>query len=332
MGTKSLIINIGNTSKRYSFFDDLEEVAFFNFERGSKKPAVSVSYNNSFDKTQISNDDYEKSLIYLLNYSRENLNIDIDDVFVIGFRVFGNTDLFLNHKEIDDTYLSILNSKEIDFRHDFIDEILRAKKIFENHRIFAVSDHDFHKTNLPEANNRFSHYGLSIESLVDTIKELEGSIPPRTIICHLGAKISVTALLNGKSLDTSMHQNFVEEQDTFDIKTLQEEAFRGSKQAQLAIKSYVYNILKKITEMITVTKGIDCLVFTGTAGFRSEILRELILDELKWLDIYYSAEENSKNNLNSEYFHIETPDSKVKIIVADTKEMKQIAKKTLLNI
>ena len=48
---------------------------------------------------------------------------------------------------------------------------------------------------------RYGFHGLSYESIVHT---LEGDLPDRIVIAHLGNGASVTAVKNGKSIDTSM--------------------------------------------------------------------------------------------------------------------------------
>jgi acetate kinase len=48
---------------------------------------------------------------------------------------------------------------------------------------------------------RYGFHGLSCESI---IYQLEASLPERLIIAHLGNRASVTAVKNGKSIDTSM--------------------------------------------------------------------------------------------------------------------------------
>jgi acetate kinase len=51
---------------------------------------------------------------------------------------------------------------------------------------------------------RFGFHGLSVEYAVARATELLGSLPGRLIVCHLGAGCSVTALRDGRSVDTSM--------------------------------------------------------------------------------------------------------------------------------
>jgi len=52
-----------------------------------------------------------------------------------------------------------------------------------------------------EGIQRYGFHGLSCESIVD---QLAGTLPSRLLIAHLGNGASVTAVLNGQSIDTSM--------------------------------------------------------------------------------------------------------------------------------
>jgi len=55
------------------------------------------------------------------------------------------------------------------------------------------------------------------------------------------------------------------------------------KQASLALKMFIYHIVKYIGEYFVVMKGLDLLVFTGGVGERSPVIREMILAEIKHL-------------------------------------------------
>ena len=50
---------------------------------------------------------------------------------------------------------------------------------------------------------RYGFHGLSCEWVVETLRK-SGDIPARTVIAHLGNGASITAVLNGSSIDTSM--------------------------------------------------------------------------------------------------------------------------------
>lgn len=114
-----------------------------------------------------------------------------------------------------------------------------------------------------------------------------------------------------------------------DLRVLKEETFKGNIDARFAIQVYVYNVSKQIAQMVNVLKGVDTLVFTGTVGYRADFMRELILDEIRWFGFGYDIEKNSGGDSNSNYFYINTSQSKVKVLVCETDEMEQMAKITL---
>jgi acetate kinase len=51
---------------------------------------------------------------------------------------------------------------------------------------------------------RFGFHGLSVQYAVRRSRELLGAVPRRLVVCHLGSGCSVTAVLEGRSVDTSM--------------------------------------------------------------------------------------------------------------------------------
>jgi acetate kinase len=51
---------------------------------------------------------------------------------------------------------------------------------------------------------RFGFHGLSVQYAVGRVGTLLGALPRRIVVCHLGAGCSVTAVEDGRSVDTSM--------------------------------------------------------------------------------------------------------------------------------
>src|SRR5712691_5780893 len=51
---------------------------------------------------------------------------------------------------------------------------------------------------------RLGFHGLSVQYAVRRATEMLGSLPPRLVVCHLGAGCSVTAVAAGRSVDTTM--------------------------------------------------------------------------------------------------------------------------------
>ncbi len=51
---------------------------------------------------------------------------------------------------------------------------------------------------------RFGFHGLSVSYAVERTRELLGHLPRRIVVCHLGAGCSITAVNDGRSINTSM--------------------------------------------------------------------------------------------------------------------------------
>lgn len=96
-----------------------------------------------------------------------------------------------------------------------IDATIRANP---NLSQVAVFDTSFHGT-IPQAARtyavphewvekfgvrRFGFHGLSVDWAVTRSKEMLGFLPPKMIVCHLGSGCSVTAVVKGQSVDTTM--------------------------------------------------------------------------------------------------------------------------------
>src|SRR6201996_1488526 len=82
---------------------------------------------------------------------------------------------------------------------------------------YACFDTIFHQT-MPEAATtyavpvkyreqgvrRYGFHGLSCESIVEQLRSKDGAVPRRMVIAHLGSGCSVTAGVDGRSVDTTM--------------------------------------------------------------------------------------------------------------------------------
>lgn len=79
-----------------------------------------------------------------------------------------------------------------------------------------------------------------------------------------------------------------------DIRWLVDAAKSGDHLADLALRTYAYNIKKAIGQMAAVIDGIDTLVFTGTAGVRSSYMRKLIVENLDYFGLGIDTARNEK--------------------------------------
>ncbi len=98
-----------------------------------------------------------------------------------------------------------------------IDDILAWQELMPDIPLYALSDSAFH-TSQPPVNRhynipltdtidfdifRFGYHGISCASIVHALG-VQGSLPSRIIVCHLGSGCSVVAIKDGKSIRASM--------------------------------------------------------------------------------------------------------------------------------
>ncbi len=197
MDKKVVVINIGSRSKKYAYFTNGEIVANLELEG-------------------LAEDSFDKFLEQVDDLKGGNLN----DV-VIGIRIVAPGKIFTEHREIDNEYLEKLKKAgKIAPLHiePVVIEIEYIKNKYSNVKIFAASDSAFHKS-IPEYAKiyaipkklreeyeieRQGYHGLSLSSAVFRLQKELGTVPEKMIICHLGGGSSITALLDGISVDTSM--------------------------------------------------------------------------------------------------------------------------------
>jgi acetate kinase len=137
----------------------------------------------------------------------------------IGYRVVHPGPKLHKHLRITPDVLTDLEAaSEFAPLHDPEDvQIIRAFMArFPKLRHFACFDTVFHQTMPAEASTyplpaeyaergvrRYGFHGLSCESIVRQLRR-QGDLPRRMAIAHLGSGCSVTALLDGRSVDTTM--------------------------------------------------------------------------------------------------------------------------------
>ncbi len=99
----------------------------------------------------------------------------------------------------------------------------------------------------------------------------------------------------------------------------------GDSNAQHAIDVFVYQILKHIGAYMTVLGGVDAIVFTGTIGERSFIMREKIIETLRHCEFYVHQDNNNKINGGAPgIFEISSEGSKCRIFVVPANESRSI--------
>jgi acetate kinase len=224
-----------------------------------------------------------------------------------------------------------------------IDAIKAARAALPNVPHVAVFDTAFHRT-LPDAAKtyllparyreqgirRYGFHGLSVEWVAERVPV------PRLVVCHLGGGSSVTAVRDGRSVDTTMgftplegvpmatragsldpgsllyllhHGVSLEELDH----ALEYEsgltALTGSgdvaaleadeaPQALLALDVYCYRVAQAVAAMATALGGLDALVFTAGVGEHSAHVRAAVCRQLDFLGVEIDEQANAGGDGN----------------------------------
>jgi len=259
-------------------------------------------------------------------------------VQAIGHRIVHGGAKLREHRRIDGKVLRMLDAAR-PFAPLHVPAALkivrRASEVFPGVPAVACLDTAFHST-MPEVARilplpralrdegieRYGFHGLSCESIV---RELGPDLPSRTVIAHLGNGASVTAVLDGQSVDTSMgltpaggivmgsrpgdlDPGVIEwlmrekdwSADELDSCINRQSGLKGlsgissdmrelhasnESAAQLAIDVFVHTARKGIAAMAASMGGIDLLVFTGGIGEHDHIVRDSIVEGLHWAGI-----------------------------------------------
>ena len=115
-----------------------------------------------------------------------------------------------------------------------------------------------------------------------------------------------------------------------DIRTLIARETDGDHMAHLALTTLIHSLHKAIGGMIVALNGCDLIVFTGTVGERSAILRKRILAHLECFDFVLDGEVNEACTAPEKMTFISQKAASKPIAVIPTDEAREIAKHTLI--
>ena len=189
----------------------------------------------------------------------------------------------------------------------------------------AVFDTAFHRT-LPEAAStyalperwrrewgirRYGFHGIALESVVDQVRV------PRLVACHLGGGCSITAVRDGRSVDTTMGFSPLEgvpmatrsgsvdpgalvyllragklTLDELDSGLEHESGLAGlsgggggdvREASPLALDVFVHRVAGAVAAMAAALGGIDALAFSGGIGEHAQDVRDRIVECVRFL-------------------------------------------------
>jgi acetate kinase len=107
-----------------------------------------------------------------------------------------------------------------------------------------------------------------------------------------------------------------------------EEISEHDPRADIALKSFVYNIVKYIGSYITIMNGVDIISFSGGIGENSPKIREEICKGLKLFKISIDNKKNEQCVRKKEEIIISDNRSKIKVVVIPANEALIVARET----
>jgi len=217
----NIIVNNGSTSKKYALFNKDERVYFAYYEKTPKGFLLTETVDEKDLEIEIDQEIFDTSFSHFIDslLSKSFIKSE-DDITSVTFRTVAPRKYFQEHKIIDSDFLeklddvfemSPLHIKPLKESISFVsDRLPGVTKV-------SISDSAFHRTLLDEAKiyalptdlteklelYRYGYHGISVEYVVGYLNESD-SLGDKAIICHLGGGSSVTAIKDGKSIDTSM--------------------------------------------------------------------------------------------------------------------------------
>jgi len=112
-----------------------------------------------------------------------------------------------------------------------------------------------------------------------------------------------------------------------DIRELVSKERKGDANARLALEMYVYRVQKAIGSMIAAMSGVDALVFTGTVGERSMVMRRRIVHGLLYVGLRIDTKRNHQAGLHpgQDYVCISPGGAPAPIYIIGCDEERQMA-------
>ena len=196
---------------------------------------------------------------------------------------------------------------------------------------------------------RYGFQGLSVQWSAERVQV------PRLVVCHLGGGCSVTAVRDGRSVDTTMGFTPLEgvpmatragsvdpgallhalrsgvSVDALDQALEHESGLTGlggtddprKLEGTLALAVYTYRIATAIGAMAAALDGLDALVFTAGVGEHSAPVREAVCSRLGYLGVELDRAANDQLGGEGD---IAAPGSGVRVVVVHAREEVVVAR------
>lgn len=219
----TLVINPGSASKKYALFKGERQIFSVLFEHIGDGYGTCVEINETRQRCEsVSENIFESSIEETISIAiKEGVIKESSEITRVGIRVVAPGTFFESHHEVDDLYIRNLKKMEdaapLHIPHT-VHEISVLKKVLPDVLCVGVSDSAFHRSipeyarrySIPRADRekfdiyKFGYHGLSVSSVVPQAEIMIGKPSKRIIVCHVGSGVSITAVEEGKSVETTM--------------------------------------------------------------------------------------------------------------------------------
>ena len=221
---KLLSVNAGSSSLKFRLYEMPEEKLLMKgmFERiGLFGSCYSIRIGDEKISKDVPLKDYNEAVKILLDELINNRVISsLDEIEAVGNRVVHGGNKYSKSVEITDRVLmEIEEISDLAPLHNpaALKGIYAFKKNIPNAKLVACFDTAFHQTMKEKTYlypvpyewyvkydvRKYGFHGLSHKFITEKMKEMLGK-NPNLIICHIGNGASITAVKDGKSIDTSM--------------------------------------------------------------------------------------------------------------------------------
>ena len=384
---KILVINCGSSSAKFELIDMTNEqsLAKGNCERiGIANPIF--SYKNlltgeKVDKMEVPMENHTVAVeLILKTLQDEKIGVisSVDEIDSIGHRIVHGGEYYDDSVIVDDEVIK--NLEEIAplaplHNPAHLMGIRVIQKLLPGKKNVVVFDTAFHQTMPPKAYmyaypyedytdlkvRKYGFHGTSHKYVSEVAREMLGKEDSKIIVCHLGNGASISAVQNGKVVDTSMGMtplagvmmgtrtgdvdpasviyimrkrglsldemnNRMNKQSGI-LGIFGESSRRsGNEKAQLAYEMFCYRIQLYIGAYIAAMNGVDAIAFTGGIGENSVGVKKHICESLSYFGIELDEEKNAQRLPGN--IELSTKNSKVKIYKIETAEELVIARDT----
>ncbi|MDR2423381.1 MAG: acetate kinase [Prevotellaceae bacterium] len=390
-----LVLNCGSSSIKYQLLNmssnDKEVMAKGIVERVGLPEGVLVhkpAGRDAFEQTQPFPDHASgiDAILNALTDTQHGVITNIHSIDAVGHRIAHGGEYFSGSVQVDEqTKINIDKCSALAPLHNpaNLKGITSMEKLLPETPQVAVFDTSFHQSIPQKAylyalpyqlyeKDKIRRYGfhgtshkfVAAKACTMTGLDIDNS---KIVTCHMGNGVSVTAIENGKSIDTSMGLTPLEgavmgtrcgDIDAGVITFLQQEKnmsaaelngflnkncgiygisgissdmrdlwrSSGNERARLAIDIFIYRIAKYVGAYSAAMNGLDMVVFTGGIGENDWEVRRGISAHLEFLGAKLDVEANNKLRTDKV---ISLPDSKVKLVLAETNEELVIATDTM---